>query len=79
MIMSDHDSTFTSTQFKEILNKYDIIQKLIIATHSCQGMTINEPYTIHDFDRMHKKLKYVALSRATKKRKYKYNINIYYI
>ena len=41
-------------------------------THSCQGMTINEPYTIHDFDRMHKKLKYVALSRATKKD----NINI---
>ena len=30
MIMSDHDSTFTSTQFKEILNKYDIIQKLNI-------------------------------------------------
>ncbi len=30
MIMSHHDSTFTSTQFKEILNKYDIIQNLIV-------------------------------------------------
>jgi hypothetical protein len=29
-IMSDHDSTFTSSQFKEILNKYDMIQNLNI-------------------------------------------------
>ena len=28
--MSDHDSTFTSPQFKEILNKYDMIQNLDI-------------------------------------------------
>ena len=30
IIMSDHDSTFTSNQFKEILEKYDIIQNLNI-------------------------------------------------
>jgi transposase InsO family protein len=30
MIMSDHDSTFTRNQFKEILEKYDIIQNLNI-------------------------------------------------
>jgi hypothetical protein len=29
-IMSDHDSTFTSNQFKEILDKYGIIQNLNI-------------------------------------------------
>ncbi len=29
-IMSDHDSTFTSSQLKEILNKYDMIQNLDI-------------------------------------------------
>ncbi len=56
----------------EVIIAKDDFQKLfrvgyVFTTHSCQGMTINEPYTIHDFDRMHKKLKYVALSRATKK------------
>jgi hypothetical protein len=30
MIMSDHDSTFTNSQFKEISNKYDMIQNLNI-------------------------------------------------
>ena len=40
--------------------------------HSVQGMSIDKPYTIHEWERMHKKLKYVALSRATKKE----NINI---
>ena len=28
-------------------------------------MSIDKPYTIHEFNRMDKKLKYVALSRAT--------------
>ncbi len=28
--MSDHDLTFTRSQFKEILNKYDMIQNLYI-------------------------------------------------
>ena len=35
-------------------------------THSSQGMSIDKPYTIHEFNRMSKKLKYVALSRSTK-------------
>ncbi len=61
----------------EVIISKDDFQKLFrvgyaFTTHSCQGMTIYEPYTIHDFDRMHKKFKYVALSRATKKD----NINI---
>jgi hypothetical protein len=30
--------------------------------------TIDKPFTIHEWERMHKKLKYVALSRATKKK-----------
>ena len=34
-------------------------------THSSQGMTINEPYTIHEWDRMDQRLRYVALSRST--------------
>ena len=43
-----------------------------ITIHSSQGGTIVTPYTIHEFDRMDKPLKYVALSRSTSKN----NINI---
>ena len=43
-----------------------------ITTHSSQGGTIDVPYTIHEFNNMDKKLKYVALSRSTSKN----NINI---
>ncbi len=32
--------------------------------HSAQGMSISEPYTIHEWDRMDQRLKYVALSRS---------------
>ena len=32
--------------------------------HSAQGMSIGEPYTIHQWDRMDQRLKYVALSRS---------------
>ena len=43
-----------------------------ITTHSSQGATIDAPYTIHEFDMMDKKLRYVALSRSTDKN----NINV---
>ena len=33
-------------------------------THSAQGMSIGEPYTIHEWDRMDQSLRYVALSRS---------------
>ena len=36
-----------------------------ITTHRAQGETIREPYTIHEWDRMDARLKYVALSRST--------------
>ena len=62
-----NEVTINSSEFQKLFRV-----GYAFTTHSCQGMTINEPYTIHDFDRMHKKLKYVALSRATKKE----NINI---
>jgi ATP-dependent exoDNAse (exonuclease V) alpha subunit len=61
----------------EIKIKSDEFQKLFrigyaFTTHSSQGMSIDKPYTIHEFNRMDQKLKYVALSRATKHE----NINI---
>ena len=43
-----------------------------ITTHSSQGATIDTPYTIHEFDMMDKRLRYVALSRSTDKN----NINV---
>jgi ATP-dependent exoDNAse (exonuclease V) alpha subunit len=35
--------------------------------HKSQGSTIREPFTIHEFMKLSHKLKYVALTRATKK------------
>ena len=43
-----------------------------ITTHSSQGATIDKSYTIHEFDKMDKRLRYVSLSRSTDKN----NINI---
>ena len=36
-----------------------------ITIHKSQGQTYNFPYTIHEYERLTKKLKYVALTRAT--------------
>ncbi len=43
----------------EVIIESSEFQKLFcvgyaFTTHSCQGITINEPYTINDFNRMHK-------------------------
>ena len=37
-------------------------------THRAQGETINEDYTIYEWDKMNTKLRYVALSRSTDKK-----------
>ena len=63
-IMQSIDGKFsciTIATFGEILN----INYAITAA-SCQSMTINEPYTIHNFDKMSKSEQYVAISRTTK-------------
>jgi ATP-dependent exoDNAse (exonuclease V) alpha subunit len=36
-----------------------------ITTHKSQGMTLDEPYTIHEFNQFDDRLRYVALSRST--------------
>ena len=56
---------------KEIEIKHDEFQKLFyvafcITTHKSQGATIDRPYTIHEFNLFDSRLRYVALSRATK-------------
>ena len=36
-----------------------------ITCHRAQGTTFNEPFTLHDWDRLDTRLKYVGLSRST--------------
>ena len=36
-----------------------------ITIHAAQGCSYNFPYTIHEWDRLNKKLKYTALTRST--------------
>ena len=57
---------------KEIKINLNDFQKLFyvafcITVHKSQGATFNHPYTIHQWNLFDKRLKYVALSRATKK------------
>ena len=54
--------------------EFDKFQKFFLPSfamtcHCAQGLSIGEPYTIHEFHRMDQKLLYVAFSRS---RKYKY-------
>ena len=56
----------------EIIIQKDDIQKLFrvgfaFTIHACQGMSIETPYTIWEWEPLNKKLKYVALSRAVRK------------
>ena len=36
-----------------------------LTCHRVQGQTIDEPYTIHEFEKFDERLRYVALSRST--------------
>ena len=38
-----------------------------ITIHCAQGQSYNHPYTIHEFSRLDNRLRYVALSRSTKR------------
>jgi DNA replication protein DnaC len=64
---------FNITIEDDIGNKKDInindFQKFFLpgyatTTHSSQGLSIGEPYTIHEFGKMDQRLKYVSLSRS---------------
>ena len=52
----------TSSQFRD--NFYINYCSTI---HKCQGETYNESFTIHEWNRMSTKMKYTAISRATRK------------
>ena len=53
-------------EFKVSVNDFQkfFLVAYATTTHSAQGMSIGEPYTIHEWDRMDQRLKYVALSRS---------------
>ena len=36
-----------------------------ITVHKSQGSTFNTPYTVHEWEKLNSRLKYVALSRST--------------
>ncbi len=75
IIKIDKEKQLITLKYKYNDNTLDIefnnFQKFFIpgyavSTHCSQGMTINEPYTVHEFHKMDKKLRYVALSRSKK-------------
>jgi len=61
-IILDNDIEIKTDQFK-----YYFIPAFCVTIHASQGETINEPYTIWDYDNdnMCQKSRYVALSRST--------------
>ena len=80
----DNQEITIQSDRNEITITKDEFQKLFrvgyaFTIHACQGMRIETSYTIWKWELLNKKLKYVALSRATKKETYKYYISIYYI
>jgi ATP-dependent exoDNAse (exonuclease V) alpha subunit len=53
-------------EFKVNVNDFQKFFLVAYATtiHCNQGASIGEPYTIHEWDRLDQRLKYVALSRS---------------
>jgi hypothetical protein len=65
----NNNITMENEQKKEIKIKINEFQKLFrvaycTTIHSCQGLSIGEQYTLHEWDKYDQRLKYVALSRA---------------
>ena len=64
------DNIHISNESKELVVHKDDFQNLFyvaycITIHSSQGETFLEPYTIHDWDKLDKHLRYVALTRSS--------------
>jgi DNA replication protein DnaC len=66
-------SVYVKNEEKELeieMNKFQefFYVAYCITIHKSQGASFNFPYTIHEFNRLNKKLRYVALTRATDKK-----------
>ena len=65
------DKIILSNELKQNIEiPHDRINKLFhlafaMTIHKSQGATFSQPYTIHEWDRLNKKLKYVGMSRSS--------------
>jgi hypothetical protein len=60
----------TDGEYKKIEIKFEDFQRLFrpaycVTIHCAQGKTFDKPYSIHEWGKLDKRLKYVALSRST--------------
>jgi ATP-dependent exoDNAse (exonuclease V) alpha subunit len=65
-----HDMVYFKNDEKDLKISLDKFQEYFypaycITIHKAQGCSFNFPYTIHEFNRLDKRLKYVSLTRAT--------------
>jgi ATP-dependent exoDNAse (exonuclease V) alpha subunit len=65
-----HDMVYFKNDEKDLKISLDKFQEYFypaycITIHKSQGQSYNFPYTIHEFNRLDKRLKYVSLTRAT--------------
>ena len=65
-------AVYVKNDEKELKIEMDKFQEFFyvaycITIHKSQGASFNFPYTIHEFNRLNKKLRYVSLTRATDK------------
>jgi ATP-dependent exoDNAse (exonuclease V) alpha subunit len=63
IIISSGD-VIISIPFKDFQKYFHVAY--CITSHRAQGSTYNKPYTIHDFNMMPRRCKYVSLTRASK-------------
>ena len=62
-LREDGDDRLTIINFDEFQNLFYVAYAITI--HKSQAQTINHAYTIHEWHKLDKRLRYVALSRAT--------------
>lgn len=67
LVLRDTLSHQEITIDKDIFKNYFYVN-YCTTVHRCQGETITEPSTIHEWSRMDTKMRYTAISRATSKK-----------
>jgi ATP-dependent exoDNAse (exonuclease V) alpha subunit len=66
LVLKDTLSHQDITINKDVFKEYFYVN-YCSTVHRCQGETITEPFTIHEWNRMDTKMRYTAISRATSK------------
>jgi ATP-dependent exoDNAse (exonuclease V) alpha subunit len=68
-----YDMVYFKNEEKQLMIRLDKFQEYFyvaycITIHKAQGCSYNFPYAIHEWNRLDKRLKYVALTRSTDKK-----------